>query len=162
MSIKRIITGLALSMLLSSGVAIAADFDSAYSTYKSGNYEAAFKEMLPFAEQGNVDAQFYIAWMYSEGEGVPENDKAAVKWYTLGAKQGHASAQGNLGTMYATGQGVLTDNRRAYMWLNLASYNGSEKGGENKDKIAKDMTSAQIDKAQDMSSRCLNSGYTDC
>jgi hypothetical protein len=48
------------------------------------------------------------------------------------------------------------------MWLNLASYNGSEKGGENKDKIAKDMTSAQIDKAQDMSSRCLESGYTDC
>jgi hypothetical protein len=48
------------------------------------------------------------------------------------------------------------------MWFNLASYNGDEIGGKNKDEIEKDMTSAQIDKAQDMSSRCLESNYTDC
>jgi len=48
------------------------------------------------------------------------------------------------------------------MWLNLASYNGSEKAGENKDKIAKQMTPADISKAQLMSSRCLESNYTDC
>ena len=198
MSIKKTITGLTLSMLLSSGVAIAADYDSAYSTYLSGNYEAAFKEMLPFAEQGNVDAQFYIArmydtgkgvpendktavkwytlsaeqgdrwaqntlaFMYDNGEGVPENDKTAVKWYTKAAEQGHASAQSNLGFMYANGNGVLTDTKRAYMWFSLGSYNGNKNAGENKDKIAKDMTSADISKAQDMSSRCLESNYTDC
>ena len=64
--------------------------------------------------------------------------------------------------MYQYGQGVLTDTKRAYMWCNLASYNGNEIAPKHRDKIAKDMTSAQIDKAQDMSSRCLNSGYTDC
>jgi hypothetical protein len=47
MSIKKLITGLTLSLLLASGVASAASYDSAYSAYKSGNYEAAFKEMLP-------------------------------------------------------------------------------------------------------------------
>jgi TPR repeat protein len=64
--------------------------------------------------------------------------------------------------MYVYGEGVLTDNRRAYIWWNLASYNGHEKAGENKDKIAKEMTQADISKAQDMSSRCLESNYTDC
>ena len=78
------------------------------------------------------------------------------------AEQGHAEAQGNLGVMYKYGEGVLTDIKRAYMWYNLASYNGNELASKNRDKTAKDMTSAQIDKAQDMSSRCLNSGYTDC
>jgi len=198
MSIKRIITGLALSMLLSSGVAIAADYDSAYSTYQSGSFSAAFKEMLPFAEQGNIDAQWHIGlmydkgkgipkddktavkWytlaaeqgdakaqfnlgvMYARGEGVPENDKTAVKWFTLAAEQGHAFAQSNLGIMYANGDGVLTDIKRAYMWNNLASYNSGDWGGDNKDIIAKDMTPADISKAQDMSSACLESNYTDC
>ena len=64
--------------------------------------------------------------------------------------------------MYERGAGVLTDIRRAYMWYNLASYNGNELGGINKDKIAKEMTPADISKAQDMSSLCLESNYTDC
>jgi len=48
------------------------------------------------------------------------------------------------------------------MWYNLGAYNGSEMAGENKDIIAKNMTTADISKAQDMSSRCLESNYTDC
>tara|TARA_R110002096_G_scaffold158845_1_gene324382 strand:+ start:917 stop:1510 length:594 start_codon:yes stop_codon:yes gene_type:complete len=197
MSIKKIITGLTLSMLLASGVANA-DYNSAYSAYKSGDYKAAFKEMLPLAEQGNIDAQWHIGLMYSNGEGVPENDKTAVKWYTLAAEQGYDKAQYNLGNMYNNGRGVpendktavkwytlaaeqgyafgqamlglmyqygkgvLTDNRRAYMWYNLASYNGNEISGKNKDKVSKEMTPADISKAQDMSSLCLESNYTDC
>ena len=42
------------------------------------------------------------------------------------------------------------------------TYNGNELASENKDKIAKNMTPAAISKAQDMSSRCLESNYTDC
>ena len=64
--------------------------------------------------------------------------------------------------MYKYGKCAPTDNRRAYMWYNLGSYNGNELGGENKDKIAKEMTPADISKAQDMSSLCLESNYTDC
>ena len=64
--------------------------------------------------------------------------------------------------MYARGSGVLTDSKRAYMWFNLGSYNGDEVAGENKDIIAKQMTPADISKAQDMSSACLESNYTNC
>ena len=162
MSSKNVVIGLTLSTLLSSAVAVAADFNKGLKAAQSGDFKTALAEWTPLAEQGYPDAQFNLALMYDDGEGVLENDKTAVKWYTLAAEQGNAKAQSNLGVMYQYGEGVLTDTKRANMWYNLASYNGNEIASKNKDKTAKDMTSAQIDKSQDMSSRCLNSGYTDC
>ena len=38
--------------------------------------------------------------MYAHGEGVPEDDAEAVRWFRLAADQGDARAQGNLGAMY--------------------------------------------------------------
>ena len=35
--------------------------------------------------------------MYANGQGVPQDDKAAAQWYTRAAKQGDADAQYNLG-----------------------------------------------------------------
>ena len=42
--------------------------------------------------------------MYTNGEGVPEDDATAAKWYTKAAEQGRVEAQPNLGSMYARGQ----------------------------------------------------------
>ena len=67
-----------------------------------------FLEMEALAEQGDVEAQFYVAIMYDNGEGVPKNDKTAVKWYTKAAEQGYAKAQSNLGLLYDNGEGVLS------------------------------------------------------
>ena len=97
MDIRKIITGLTLSLLLGSGVAVAADFDKGINAYDSGDYKTALAEWTPLAEQGGSDAQYNLGVMYDFGDGVPENDKTAVKWYTLAAKQGHARAQTNLG-----------------------------------------------------------------
>ena len=44
--------------------------------------------------------------MYYNGEGIPENDAEAVKWYRKAADQGYAKAQYNLGVMYYSGDGV--------------------------------------------------------
>ena len=162
MNIKKIITGLALSMLLSSGVAVAADFNKGLQAAQAGDFKTALAEWTPLAEQGYASAQYNLGFMYRNGRGVPANDKTAVKWFTKAAKQGSAIAQSYLSFMYEYGEGVLTDNRRAYMWSNLASYNGYETAGEAKRDIAKQMTPADISKAQDMSSRCLESNYTDC
>ena len=162
MCINKLTLTLALSLLLSSGVAIAADFSKGLQAAQSGDFKTALAEWTPLAEQGNSDAQFNVGIMYRKGDGVPENDKTAIKWFTKAAKQGNAIAQSYLGFMYEIGEGVLTDYRRAYMWNNLASYNGYENGGKDKDNIAKQMTPADISKAQDMSSRCLDSNYTDC
>jgi TPR repeat protein len=126
------------------------------------NDKTAVKWYTKAAEQGGVIAQRKLGWMYNNGTGVLENDKTAVKWYTKAAKQGDGYAQWILGGMYLNGEGVLTDTKRAYMWYNIGAYNGSHQAAKNRDIIAKNMTFTQIDKAQDMSSRCFESGYTDC
>ena len=68
------------------------------------------------AEQGYARAQFNLGVMYDFGEGVPENDAEAVKWYRLAAEQGHADAQYNLAN-YATGEGVLRSGAAAADWF---------------------------------------------
>ena len=90
--------------------------------------------------------------MYRNGEGVPQNDKTAVKWYRLAveqglagaqtlveelqkkiadqnelqarAKQGDAPAQFSLGFMYDTGKGVPQNDKTAVKWYKLAAEQG--------------------------------------
>ena len=42
--------------------------------------------------------------IYRRGEGVPQNDAEAAKWWRRAAEQGHTKAQYNLGAMYAKGR----------------------------------------------------------
>ena len=37
---------------------------------------------------------------YEEGQGVPQDDKTALKWYRLAAEQGHVAAQLIMQKMY--------------------------------------------------------------
>ena len=43
------------------------------------------------AEQGDVDAQFNLGFMYVEGQGVLQDDAEAARWLRLAAEQGHAA-----------------------------------------------------------------------
>jgi uncharacterized protein len=56
--------------------------------------------------QGFTTAECNLAWMYSEGKGVPKNLARAVELYQKSADQGYANAQCNLGFMYEKGMGV--------------------------------------------------------
>ena len=58
-----------------------------------------FAEMFGFASQGEAGAQYNLGFMYQNGEGVPEYDAEAVKWFRLAADQGDARAQNTLGIM---------------------------------------------------------------
>ncbi len=92
-------------------------------------------------------------------EGVAAYDRGdyatALKEYRPLAEQGHAAAQYNLGLMYANGKGVPQDFIQAHMWLNLAAAQSVELGRKNRDIIAKDMTPADISKAQAMAQEWL-------
>ena len=50
--------------------------------------------------QGDAKAQYSLGYMYDFGEGVPQNDAEAVRWYRMAAEQGHAKALFNLGFMH--------------------------------------------------------------
>ncbi len=66
------------------------------------------------AEQGHVAAQFELGCMYANGQGVPQNDAEAVKWFHLAADQGHAEAQFELACMYANRPGLFQENSEDY------------------------------------------------
>ena len=81
-------------------------------------------KLLQPAEQGDVEAQTNLGWMYDNGQGVPQDYKEAVRWYTKAAEQGDAEAQTNLGWMYRNGDGVPQDEKEAARWFRLAAEQG--------------------------------------
>jgi TPR repeat protein len=85
--------------------------------------------------------------MQAEGEGVPQNDAEAVKWFRLAAEQDYADAQFFLGGMYGLGRGVPVDNVEAYMWVSLAAARGVDTM-DTAAEIAKRMSREQIAEAQ--------------
>ena len=56
-----------------------ADLAAGLKAYKGGDYAGALGEFLPLAKQGNAVAQFTLGLMYYNGEGVPQDDKEAVR-----------------------------------------------------------------------------------
>ena len=159
---KRWILFVAAILTLCSSVARADDFDDAMDAYQKGNYVQAIELLRPLAAKGDAVAQFNLGLMYDNGEGVTQDYKEAVKWYLLAAEQGSASAQYNLGVMYDNGEGVTQDYVRAHMWFNLVTSKGSKKGRENREKVAKKMTPAQISEAQKMARDCEKKNYKNC
>jgi hypothetical protein len=65
------------------------------------------------AENGDADAQYRLGQIYASGEGVPEDDTKAFKWFKKAAEQGYAIAQNNLGNAYRHGRGVSYDYKEA-------------------------------------------------
>ena len=100
--------------------------------------------------------------MYQTGKDVAQDYKTAVKWYTLAAEQGNAKAQYNLAWMYANGQGVAQDYVKAHTWFNITAIDGDADAIKNRDDVAKKMTSAQIEKAQEAASRCIKQNFKNC
>ena len=76
-------------------------------------------------------AQYSLGIMYDLGEGVPENNAEAARWYQLAAVQGNAHAQFSLGFLYATGAGVPENNAAAVRWYRLAAAQGNARAQYN-------------------------------
>ena len=86
--------------------------------------QPALEDLRRRADEGYVRAQYNLALMYDTGQGVPENNTEAVRWYRKAADQGNVRAQNNLGVMYDAGEGVPEDNAEAVRWYRLAADQG--------------------------------------
>jgi uncharacterized protein len=91
-----------------------------------------------------------LGMSYVTGQGVQQDYKEAFKWYRLSAEQGYANAQSDLGLMYYHGLEVSKDYMLAHMWSNLAGSQGYKDGIKIRNAAEKQMTSQQIEKAQEM------------
>ena len=123
-------------------------WDGFYAYHYSQDYKTALRIWLPLAEQGNAGTQWSVGSMYEEGRGTPQDYAEAAKWYRKAAEQGNEAAQWDLGALYAKGQGVTQDYIAAHMWFSLAAAQGDEMSREERDRVAKAMSPAQIAEAQ--------------
>ncbi len=79
------------------------------------------------AEQGSVQAQAQLGYMYSHGQGLQLDYSKALKWYRKAADQGDADGQYGVGYLYFHGQGVTQDDAEAVLWFRRAADQGSAK-----------------------------------
>ena len=92
--------------------------------------------------------QWKLGVAYELGQGVPQDDAAAVSWYRRAAEQGDSLGQLNLGVAYWNGRGVPQDYVEAHMWFNLAAAQGEDLAVRYRDKIAELLTREQLAEAQ--------------
>ena len=140
---------LALFFLLMASIAIQAqsyqDFQRYLSEAKSGNRDAQFNVGLFYhtgkagvkkdyqqaiywyrkaADQGQINAQGNLGYLYVNGIGVTQDYSQAAYWYRKAADQGEMSAQASLGYLYLDGKGVTQDYSQAVYWFRKAADQG--------------------------------------
>jgi len=88
--------------------------EHAYQAMLDGEAAVALSLWQQAAEQGSVTAMLNLGQVYRLGQGVDQDDEAAVGWYVRAAQQGSQVAQYNLLLMEREGRAQDTDLRAAY------------------------------------------------
>jgi TPR repeat protein len=114
----------------SSQPAAAGSPQAGWDAFGRGDYKGALEVWQPLAEKGDVSMQLLVGSIYDYGQGVPQDDAEAAKWYERAAKQGSAKGQFQLGALYAR-SGQVKNPVEGYKWLTIAAKTlsgGSQEG----------------------------------
>lgn len=109
----------------SSPVAI---LDQRKSELPKTSIQREFQLLLKEAENGDPNAQAKIGKAYAFGEGIDQDWKMAVKWWSKASDAGHAGAQYGLGMCYSDGAGVEKSESTAFIWFLRAAESGDAAG----------------------------------
>lgn len=93
----------------------------------AGNYGEAYWAWRPLADRDYADAQYQLAWLYANGNGLRVNLGEAVEWWRRAAGNGHVESEFAIGMAYLNGQGkeFESDMAAALRWLIRAARHGS-------------------------------------
>ncbi|MCU7949687.1 MAG: sel1 repeat family protein [gamma proteobacterium symbiont of Bathyaustriella thionipta] len=115
---------------------------------KEDFYEAS-EVCRAMADKGDINAQFSLAVMYYQGNGLMADQGEALKWMRKAALQNHHQAQYNLGLMIASGHGSNVDLIEAYAWLKIAADNGYSFAADSVKQLAAELSSSEKQKADE-------------
>ncbi|MFA7256988.1 MAG: tetratricopeptide repeat protein [Kiritimatiellales bacterium] len=73
------------------------------------------------ASQGDVEAQVLLGNYFYFGDGVPKNEKEAVKWFCMAASKNDPEAQCMMGLCCYFGTGVSKNTQQAIKWWQKAA-----------------------------------------
>jgi TPR repeat protein len=108
------------------------------------------------AEAGDANMQMLVGSIHDYGQGVPQDDAEAVKWYEMAARRGSAKAQYQAGAVYARSR-QIKDPVQGYKWLTIAAktIGTGNVGGVTADQattlralVAMEMSKAEIEQAE--------------
>ena len=69
---------------------------------------------------GDPEAQYQLASLYLDGNGVERDPKRAVPWLVLAANKGHYKSQAMLGRILFNGEHGMRQRASGLMWLTVA------------------------------------------
>jgi hypothetical protein len=69
---------------------------------------------------GDPEAQYQLATLYLEGNGVAPSPKRAIPWLVLAANKGHYKSQAMLGRILFNGEHGIRQRASGLMWLTIA------------------------------------------
>lgn len=93
----------------------------ALKSFMSAIIEQGVKQARTKAEAGDAKAQNTLGEAYQKGQGVPQSNEKAAKWFKLAAAQENAAAEYHLSLMYQAGIGVTHDANKALQLLHKAA-----------------------------------------
>lgn len=99
---------------------------------ESAPQETPLQRITRQAEEGDLDAQLTLGYVYLYGEnGVKQNFETAFKYYEMAAAQKDPVALNNLGSLYFNGIGTKVDYRKAAELFAQAAELGSDDAAVN-------------------------------
>lgn len=129
------------------------NYKTAHDAYDAGDFELAADIYKRLAHKGDARAQTDLGFLYSVGQGVPQDFTTAVRWFRMATRQGHAPAMLLLAGFYASGHGVQRSSIEAYKFYSLASVLGQNAeqvrlASSRRDALAIGMTADQLNTAR--------------
>ena len=101
-------------------------FRNEHGAYKNqDDFEKAIMKVMNAAKIGYADAQYELAKIYLNEDGVDQNFQVAIYWLKEAAKRKHGAALCKLAHMYLNGEGVTKDLEGAAYMFDKAMNNGS-------------------------------------
>ncbi|MFD2205792.1 tetratricopeptide repeat protein [Kiloniella antarctica] len=123
---RLIVISVLIASFFGGGISFAQDLQKGAQAFFEKNYDVAYQELMPLAEEGEPMAEFLIGSMYSEGLGLPQDRKTGFVWMRRAADHGNVYAQALIGAMYRYGKGIPKDYDKAFKYFSLAADQGSE------------------------------------
>jgi len=76
------------------------------------------------AERGDTEAQYRVALLYYEGNGVKQSQAEALRWFLKAAESGHRESQYLAGFCIFNGHGIEPDPAQSIQWFTRAADSG--------------------------------------
>jgi len=130
-----------------------AEADSPGDAYSS----MELSEVRRLAGQRDPRAEYVLGKRYLNGDGVPQDYRAARDWFLAAADQGHIAAQGKLAALFWKGKGVQQDYGKAYYWALLAQAGGDKQSPSIAASCAARLNPAQLSAEKKQADQWLHS-----